>query len=56
MIYWSSVVRPGDQVDPVVNFSQLFGGPLVGPAQPLPQFNRTDFFAHGLSFGLEFRY
>jgi len=29
---------------------------LTGPANPAPQFNRTDFFAHGVSFGLEFRF
>ena len=54
--YWSNVVRPGDQIDRNLNVSQTIGGALVGPASPAPQFNRSDFFAHGLMFGLEFRY
>jgi hypothetical protein len=58
-LYWSSVVRPGAQIDPQVNPSQsaISGfGQLVGPARPAPLFNRTDFWAQGLEFGLEFRY
>ncbi len=55
-MYWTNVVRPGDQIDRNVNPSQTFGGPLVGTALPASQFNRTDFFAHGLGFGLELRY
>ncbi len=31
-------------------------GAPIGAAQPAPQFNRTDFWAHGVTFGLEFRY
>src|SRR5262249_42963212 len=34
-LYWSDVVRPGDQFDRVLNLSQI-GGPLVGPARPAP--------------------
>lgn len=55
-LYVSSVVRPGDQVDPVVNLSQMGGGPLVGPARPAPRFETTDFWAQGVNFGVEFRY
>lgn len=55
-LYWSNVVRPGNQIDHAVNPTQGLGGPLVGPALPSPLFNRSDFFAHGVSFGLEFRY
>lgn len=44
-LYWSDVVRPGEQIDPV------FGG-----GRPTPLMNRTDFWAHGLSFGVELRY
>jgi len=36
--------------------SQTQGGVLIGPNNPAPLFNRTDFFAYGLSFGLEFKF
>ncbi|HZU39341.1 MAG TPA: BBP7 family outer membrane beta-barrel protein [Gemmataceae bacterium] len=52
-LYWSDVIRPGDQIDRVVNPTQAFGGTLVGPARPMPLFNHTGFIAHGVSFGLE---
>ena len=58
-LYWNQVVRPGNQIDHSVNLSQSQtqgGGVLLGPSNPAPLFNRTDFFAHGLSFGLEFKF
>ncbi len=58
-MYWNQVVRPGNQIDRNINQSQspIFGGgALVGQASPTPLFNRTDFWAHGVNFGLEFRY
>lgn len=60
--YWNQVVRPGDQMSHSVNLSQNAVldpggvGVLVGPAQPGPLFNRTDFWATGLNFGAEFRF
>ncbi|MFO0825059.1 MAG: BBP7 family outer membrane beta-barrel protein [Gemmataceae bacterium] len=65
LLYVTNVVRPGDQIDRNINPSQapaiigaaaLPPGGLVGPAAPLPQLNRTDFWAQGLNVGLEFRY
>jgi hypothetical protein len=62
LMYWSQVVRPGNQLNHNVNLSQNAVldpnglGKLVGPAQPAPLFNRSDFWAQGLNFGLEFRY
>jgi hypothetical protein len=56
VLYWNQVVRPGSQIDRSVNPTQTLGGALVGPASPAPQFNRTDFWVQGMSFGLEFRY
>ncbi len=54
-LYWSSVVRPGDQIDFVVNPTQLptSAGPgmLVGPARPAPLFRESDFWAQGINFG-----
>lgn len=55
-LYWSEVVRPGDQIDRVLNISQRRGNPLTGVASPLPVLSTNDFWAHGLNFGLEFRY
>jgi Putative beta barrel porin-7 (BBP7) len=58
-LYWSSVVRPGAQINRDVNLSQssLLGpGTLTGPAQPVAPLTRTDLFANGLNVGLEFRW
>lgn len=58
-MYWNSVVRPGSQIDRNINLTQsavLGGGALNGPAFPAQQFNRTDFWAQGATFGFEFRY
>ena len=62
IIYWSHVVRPGNQIDHNVNLSQNAvldpngAGTLVGRAQPVPLFNRGDFWAQGVNVGVEFRY
>lgn len=56
IVYWSHVVRPGDQIDRTVNLSQLPPGPLVGPLRPEFSFVSTDFWAQGLNFGLERRF
>jgi hypothetical protein len=61
-MYWTQVLRPGNQIDHNVNLSQNAVldpngvGTLVGPAQPTPLFNRSEFWAQGVSIGLEFRY
>lgn len=58
-LYWSSVVRPGDQIDPVVNPALVptnLGVAPGGPARPAFNFRDTDFWAQGLSLGLELRY
>jgi hypothetical protein len=57
VIYMSSVVRPGDQVDLHVNPSyQPNGGPPFGAALPAFQFRATDFWAQGLTAGLEWKF
>ena len=62
ILYWNEVVRPGNQINHSVNLSQNAildpsgVGKLVGPAQPAPLFNRSDFWAQGLNIGLEFRF
>jgi hypothetical protein len=58
-MYWNNVVRPGSQINNNINLSQsqsLGTGSLSGPATPAPLFNRTDFWAQGLTLGLEFRF
>jgi hypothetical protein len=52
-LYISDVVRPGNQIDRTVNASQQGGGTLTGPARPAPQFQHSDYLAHGLNFGLQ---
>jgi hypothetical protein len=62
LIYLTHVLRPGNQIDHNVNLSQNVvldpsgTGALVGPAQPAPLFNRSDFWAQGMNLGLEFRF
>jgi len=55
-IYWSGVVRPGDQIDLSVNPSQFPPGPLVGPARPEFPARSTGFWAQGLNLGIEYRF
>jgi hypothetical protein len=61
-LYVSRVVRPGSQVDLFVNdttnpVNGAFGKPpLDTTVFPRPFFNQTDFWAQGITFGLELRY
>jgi hypothetical protein len=64
-LYWSSVIRPGDQIDRNLNSNQIPNFNLVNvngvlrPAvistDPPPRhlFNPTDYWAQGLTFGVE---
>jgi hypothetical protein len=59
-LYATSVIRPGAQIDPVVNptltpFRPEFGAP-AGTARPTQRFVTGDFYAFGVSFGVNFRY
>ena len=59
-MYWSNVVRPGNQIDLDVNpmlIPRDNAVPIVPAANDRPRliFDETDFFAHGLNFGLEYR-
>jgi hypothetical protein len=57
-LYWDNVVRAGDQVDLRVNPNLI--PPVINaasaPALPAFSFRRTNFWATGFDFGLEFRY
>lgn len=55
-LYWNRVVRPGDQIDRVIDTSQIpnFGqGTPTGFARPGVPFKETDFWAQGLNVGVE---
>jgi hypothetical protein len=56
-LYWSDVVRAGDQIDQTVN-ATLIPPPAApsGPARPAFGFRSTDFWAQGLDLGLELHY
>ncbi len=58
-LYASDVLRPGNQIDRNINVNQngLSGsGQILSPAEPRPLLNRSDFWAQGISFGLELRF
>ena len=57
-LYVSNVVRSGDQIDLRVNTNQIppSQGLGTGPAVPAYTNNKTDFWAQGISLGLEFRF
>jgi hypothetical protein len=61
-MYLSNVLRPGDQINPVINptllpISQAFNPQFpFGPAQPSLPLNKSDFYLQGFLFGLSYRY
>lgn len=59
-LYASSVVRPGNQLDRIINTSQAPGfttfGTVDGVAYPRLPFVRTDFWAQGLNIGFTISY
>ena len=56
LLYWSSVARPGEQIDTHLNPTQFPPGTLVGAPQPQFQFATSGFWAQGLNLGLDFRF
>jgi hypothetical protein len=57
-LYWNNVVRPGDAIDPVVNSTRtpLSLVPPTGPLRPAFTFKDSDFWAQGISAGMQLRY
>ncbi len=59
-LYLSDAVRPGDQIDTVLNPANIpalnSNGGWIPPDRPRALFNRSEFWAQGLVFGLETRY
>jgi hypothetical protein len=56
LLYWSRVVRPGNQIDTQVNTTQSAGGTLSGVPGPLYTIRETDLWAQGVSAGGEWRF
>lgn len=59
VLYMSSVARPADQIDTNVNPNLLpprASANVAGPALPHFEYRVTDFWAQGVTFGLEWRY
>ena len=57
-MYWSKVARPGDQIDLALELVNGSLPPLqvVGSRNPEFPFATTDFWAQGLSLGLDYRF
>lgn len=56
-VYWSNVLRPGDQISRVASPTLVPTDPNYGtggPNQPAYQFHASSYWAQGLNFGLEF--
>ena len=55
-LYWTDVARAGEQIDTRVNRTQIPPGTLLGPARPVFQGHETDFWAQGVSAGVDIRW
>ncbi len=59
-LYWSSVVRPADQIDVGLSGTQIPTdtrfNPAAGPARPGGPIRDTGYWAQGISFGVELRF
>jgi hypothetical protein len=56
LLYVNEVVRPGDQMQTNLDVTAIFNPQVARPLPPTDLFHSTDFWAQGLTFGLEFRY
>jgi len=61
-LYWTNVIRPGTSIDRSLDVTQIPNFPLnpepapVPGKHPAPVFNETNFWAQGITFGLEMTY
>ncbi|AMV23201.1 hypothetical protein VT84_02250 [Gemmata sp. SH-PL17] len=58
-LYWSNVIRPGDQIDHVVDLTLVPNAPAVGFSgqfRPRPLFKQSDLAINGVQFGLELKW
>ena len=55
-LYWSNVIRPGDQIDRMVDVTFVPnpppGVPFSGQNRPQPTFQQADLWVNGIQFGL----
>ena len=56
LLYWSRVARPGDMIDTDVNPTQFPTGSLEGFPAPRRRCAFSDYWAQGLSIGLDYRF
>ncbi len=59
-LYWSSVLRPGDQIDPVLDLNQVPNSgrpyPQASQVRPVVPFQVSSYWAQGVNAGVLFRY
>jgi hypothetical protein len=59
-LYWSSVVRPGDQIDQVLDLNQVPNSgrpfPPANQVRPVVPFQVSSYWAQGVNAGVLFRY
>ena len=57
-IYWSNVVRPGQQISTDVNTDLLppIQQPITGVNRPAFAFDTTDYWIQGVNLGAEYRW
>jgi hypothetical protein len=59
-LYWTNVIRPGDQIDRVIDLSFVPNSPTNVPAsgllRPQPTFHQSDLVVQGVQFGMELRW
>lgn len=58
LLYWGSVLRATEQIDPVINPGLLppAQNPLIGDLRPSPLLHESSYLAHGITIGLERRW
>jgi hypothetical protein len=59
-LYWTNVIRPGDQIDRVVDLTFVPNPPVgvtpSGQLRPQPLFRQSDLWVQGVQFGVEWRW
>lgn len=59
-LLWTNVIRPGDQIDRVVDVTFVPNGPMVavpsGMNRPRPTFTQRDLAVNGIQFGADYRW
>ncbi|MCI0700970.1 MAG: BBP7 family outer membrane beta-barrel protein [Planctomycetia bacterium] len=58
-LFWSNVIRPGDQIDRTIDLTFVPNAPVVPPSgqnRPRPLFKQSDLSINGVQVGLEWRW